>query len=665
MAQQVNWSDLVGDESIYHHLIAERDTRYIVSTQEKEQVEMSASSLLINLILLQPLHNRGILPMNYGLYRDGDIFTDDTRIKIQNSVIFHPLVRGLSDPEKQDILSEFYYNTNKLSDLISTDMPEEFRSISMLQIAETMEDPKIKEILEFDPNTYLKHSLKALEVAIEKHNKKIVESLKQIKENNCFRPYLLTGSLNEGQFFQSVCLGGPRTDVDDTAVSKPITGNYINGLDGIVEYIIESFSARKSDDYNKEHMGNASYTKRKINLMALALMHIYPGYCGTTSTLSYTIPKHHAEAYLGRNIRERNGDVITLMPGNIHEYVDKPIQLYSPNTCEHTDGCCHRCGGMLLELIPQDTKIGQAATEQIMNPLQQSILSSKHLMKTLIQLFFFPKPLDILFDVVDSQIYLRDYEENGLTSDDLMIGVPTDGVQNISELNEFKGDSIPGSYFSAIREVAIINGKTGEVVIDPIVLENDAKIIPFFTGEFLAFLKNNKDHIVYNGDWVWFSTKGFDRDQPIMGITYVSEAAYIFIQKIEQFFARDAKDGGLCKHTSVSAAVYDLITLLWNRIRCNSLHVELLIKAALITSADDLSIPRVYDAEGVLFGQMPQINTHRTISGEAAFERWSDYTHNPRPFVKPSKSGLFDPYIGTKEYQHPEWYKAQNDIATY
>lgn len=660
-----SWSELLDSPEVEQRLLDHPEESYTVPTFEGKQVEMSGGALLVNLLLAAPLHRRGIAPLGHTLFRDGEVFTDSTRIDIENGVIFHPSIRELDSDAKQGILRELYYDTNKLSDAIALHMAPNFQSMDMLKIASTLQDPKIKEILKFDPRSYLKHSLKALEVATEQHNKNIVKALKEIKENNCFRPYLLTGCLNEGQFFQSVCLGGTRTDVDDTAVTLPIMGNYIDGLRGDLEYIIESFSARKSDDYNKEHMGNASYTKRKINLMASAIRNIYPGACDSEATLAYIIPPEHKSDYLGRNVKTEDGKVVTLNPWNIDNYVGKMIQLYSPITCSHTDGCCERCGGMLLELFPPETNIGQAATEQVMNPLQQSILSAKHLMKTLIQLFHFPAPLDTIFSIDDGDIYLNDIDIEGLSSDDIRIGVPTEGVQNISELNEFHGETIPGSYFSAIASIAIAHNETNEIFVLPTDVINDAKIVPHFTGEFLAFLKRHKENITYNGDIIWFSVKGFDRDAPIMGINYVSEAAYIFIQKIEQFFAREAKDGGIAKYNNAAAAVYDLSMLLRNRIKCNSLHIELLVKSALICNPDDMAIPKIIDSENVLFGRMPHINTYRCISNEAAYERWQDYVNDPKAYVTVTKSGLFDPFIGSEDYQHPKEFARRKNMATY
>lgn len=662
---KVTWSELISRSDLNFYLMENRSKKFTVPTFEGVDTELTGGALLINCILLKPLHTRNILPLKHSLYTAEDAFTDDVRKDVENCDIFHPVVLQMSQEERQTILEELYYYTNELSDICTTLMAPEFRSISMIEIAYTMQDPKIKEILKFDPDIYLKQSLKALEVATEKHNKHVVKSLKEIKENNCFRPYLITKSLNEGQFFQSVCLGGTRTDVDDTAVTIPIRGNYIDGLKGDIEYIIESFSARKSEDYSKDHMGPASYTKRKINLMASALRVIYPGACSTDATLPTVIPPYQREGYIGRNVKEEDGTTTTLTDANIDQYLGRDIQLYSPITCEHTDGVCHRCAGVLSELLPPNTKIGQAATEQVMNPLQQSILSAKHLMKTMIQLFRFPKPLNEFFSISDGNIYLEDVISKDIDTKDLRIGIPIEGVQNISELNEFHGENIPGSYFSSIPMISLAHNKTGEVFVSELEVENDAKIIPHFSGEFLSFLKRNKDRIIYNGNTIWFSVDGFDRDKPIMGINYVSEAAYVFIQKIEQFFAREAKDGGISSYKSASAAVYDLSALLWNRISCNSMWIELLVKSALIHSQEDLSIPRVYDSENVVFGRMPHINTYRCISNEAAYERWSEYVSDPKAYVTITKAGLFDPYIGTDDYQYPEKYINNKDLARY
>lgn len=646
---KTTWKDLRKDKNISQFLIDDRNRVFNLPIYGGETIDIRADRLLINLILLRPLHKLGILPTKECLYLGG-VYTDGTRVAQENGVRFHPEILGLSEKKIDRIVEELFYDTNELSDLTASSMAHEFRSISMIEIAQTMQNPHVRKVLAFDPEKFLSYGLKSLEVATEQHNRSVVKSLKKIKENNCFRPYLLVGSLNEGQFFQSVCLGGTRTDVDDTAVSQPIWGNYIEGLRGNIEYCIESFSARKSDDYNKEHMGNASYTKRKINLMASALQYIYPGDCGTDRYLPDWVPKEQKNGLLGRNVLSDDGTVVGIHKGNVDQYTERHIKVFSPITCNHTDGVCHKCGGPLLQLLPKKLKVGQASTEQVLNPLQQSILSSKHLMKTLILQFCFPEDLHPFFDINDSDIY---FEETG-HNDKLMIGVPTVGVQNISELNQFKGDTIPGSYFSSIPNITIANNETGEIIVPPTSLENSSKITPYFAGEFLAFLKEHPENITYNGDTIWFSLKGFDTDLPIMGITYVSEAAYVFIKRIEDFFMNEADKGGISGYNDASVAVRDLRNLLWQRISCNSLHVEVLVRGAMITSDEDLSIPVCLDPGGAKFGRMSQINTYRSISGQVAFERWGSYVHDPRAYVTISKSGLFDPYVGFKDQIFPD-----------
>lgn len=649
---KTSWRKLFNENNIFHYLIDNKDEIYSLPTYEGEDVEIRADRLLINLIILSPLHRRGVLPTKNSIYLEGTYTVNECRAQ-ENGVIFHPEFQNCDSEEFDKIKTELFYDVDRLSDIIATELAAEFRSISMVEISRTMQNPEVQKVITFDCDRFLSQSLKSLESAIEKHNKTIISSLKRIEGDNCFRPFLLTGCLNEGQFFQSVCLGGTRTDVDDTAVTYPIKGNYINGLRGNIEYIIESFSAKKSDDYNKDHMGDASYTKRKINLMASSIQHIYQGDCGSDRYIIDVVPEEQIEGHLGRRILDDDDKEIILTHSNIRNYIDKPIRLFSPITCNHVDGICQKCGGYMLKLLPPNVKLGQMSTEQVMNPLQQSILSSKHLMKTLILMFGFPEELYGFFDIKDNNIY---FEETG-HNNKLMIGVPTEGVQNISELGEFEGESIPGSYYSAIPSIAIANNETGEIYVPPTSVENESKIIPYFTSEFLEFLKDHRENIIYNGEMVWFSLKGFDTDQPIMGITYVSEAAYVFIKRIENFFSRTDKKGGISRYKDASIAIRDLRNLLWKRIKCNSLHIETLIRSAMITSENDMSIPKCYDPGGIMFGQMPQINMYRSISTEAAFERWREYTQDPKAYVTVTKTSIFDPYIGPDDILYPDKYK--------
>jgi len=75
--------------------------------------------------------------------------------------------------------------------------------------------------------------------------------------------------------------------------------------------------------------------------------------CHTTRTYDTVLKKDHVSKYLYANILNK-GDLLTLTPDNIEQYIGKLINIRSPMYCETHDGYCQVCMGKLMEI--RDTK---------------------------------------------------------------------------------------------------------------------------------------------------------------------------------------------------------------------------------------------------------------------------------------------------------------------
>lgn len=96
--------------------------------------------------------------------------------------------------------------------------------------------------------------------------------------------------------------------------------------------------------------------------------------CGTKITIPFTILKKNKRHVLYRYIND-GGKRVLLTPDNVGNYVDKVVNLYSPQCCLH-DKICGKCAGQLFYKLGV-TQVGLLTT-QITQKLLNLKLKSKH-----------------------------------------------------------------------------------------------------------------------------------------------------------------------------------------------------------------------------------------------------------------------------------------------
>lgn len=554
------------------------------------------------------------------------------------TMIYHDITVVHPNSQKA-IIREMWNVINVLQRFCAIWLAEFQSSISAIEMSDFMDQPEVRAITEFPITPEM--GVDVVEKRIAHAGADLIRLINNGKlEHNCLKWFLLPNLLNANQVPQQLIAFGPRTDINDITVLYPVSSSAMSGLKNPVEMAVESLSAKKSSFYNHTAIEESQYWGRKMHLLTANISKFYPGDCGTTLTIAYTVTKKNHKQLVGKRILHEGQELI-LTDDNIEDFMDKTINMFSPTTCRYTDGVCEKCGGGMTPNLNTGTNIGILSAIEIVKRVSQMILSSKHLVKTVSMIYRLLGEANRWFDQINNEIFWNDnmvqqLKLNGHELDDIDIGVAvTDFGIHADLLNVRRDGAIAEQSYTSLETIWFRNRITGEVLAElPMWSE---KQNPFFTTEALIYMRDNYDKIEFGTDMIWIPMSKRLSKIPIMRTMIVNDNMMEFVRTITGFLNKDLE-----KYCSISQALQDFTDKLYNKAPVNIIHAEIVLKAYLVKTAMNYSIPVVNDPLNVIFKSTSKIIRNRTVSGELGFEKVLSYLSDPATYIIPKSVGPFD-----------------------
>lgn len=633
-----NIQTAVGRDEVFKDLVVNRDTRYQVVLGNNITFGMEGRWLFFNLIYWAPLIRRGMVidPERHVFYNK--LFSNSERVRIHTNIFVDVRAqRPEEDPqlikqELQEGVAEFYNR-------IITHLNRFQRSISLFSIAETFRCPEIRAVAPIDLGDMTTRGIKAVE---DKYKRDCASLLKVFSDPsvgpNTFTSWLRQGILNEGQFVQVVGACGPKTDVDDSMINLPVRGNYMTGLRNIMEYAVDSLSAKKSVYYNAQEMPATQYSNRKQQLVCSTLEHIHPGDCGSQALVPFRFNAKTARHVIGKNIVHK-GQMIELTQDNVMDFCNKTVHMRSVMTCMWTDGYCETCGGGLTRFLPRQVNPGIAAAVEVMSTAAQMVLSSKHLQKTNASDYDVPEEFLGYLTCIHNEIFISSTKKGAK----LALCVPYQSVDRLTDLEYVIGDQINDQYFSSLTGAAIFDAEDLDTILVPMTpLEDRNKVRPYLSSDVLVMIRQNPECLESKGNNVYINLEKFDTTKPLMRCVVVNDSTRQFVRRIERMF-----NNHIVNYSTCEDALREFTKVIWERTSPHIMHLETMLRAFMITSATNYEIPVVLDQDKVLFSQLSRIIPRRSIGTQLAFEQWAMYISDPSTYIFPKlECGVFDEYLG-------------------
>lgn len=601
-----------------------------------------------NLIFWKPLILRNLPIERRHFFHDEYLTTDSIR-RITNEIYEDVVKITPSYPDIVQILREILEITNTLNNVANMYLGDYVQGISYVEIEELLHRATVKKTTHIDVEDTMLLGIHAVERKLESVYSKTMKLLssKEMSKGNVLYPYLALGIINQQQLAQVTVAAGTRTDVNDMTLHMAITDPYIFGMSGIRFLMIDSLSAKKSAYYNTKNLKDSQYMNRKMQLLCSSLFKIHPGDCGTTVTKPYHILESTYKYCVGKNFIE-DGQLKTLTYANIKEYVGKIVNFRSPETCRHSDGSCIVCGGKVLENCPPQSVPGIISAQETMSPISQLYLSNKHFSKSSSVPYRADPLLLQLAEVIRNEIHFN----SSVDLKQIKFVFPHHAVNKLSDLKYVKNSvGINDQYFSEINEMMVIQSNTGEIVFPCIPMKDDNGTTPYLSSEVLKYIIDNPDALEVRAadetnklqmDYVFLDLSKFDATKPFMRYVVQNDSMPAFVRRVQALFTSEFSK----RYTSIPEAFKDFSNLVYSKVGVNIVHLEMVMKAFLITSNIDYRIPVVTDIENVKFGTVDTIIQGRSIGTMLIFQNHVNYFTSPESFIIPKEAGVFDKLVG-------------------
>jgi len=433
---------------------------------------------------------------------------------------------------------------------------------------------------------------------------------------------------------------GYRTDIDDSIVSYCINSGYLEGLNNIYDFMIESLSAKKSIYYQKNKVPEAQYFLRTQHLLCSSISKIYPGDCGSRIPTPFMVTEKNAPNLYGKNIILDNDDLLMLTHENIPSFIGKEIKLKS--ICKYTDGVCEACGGKMFEYIRKNVNIGIYSSLQVGHPTVQTLLSAKHYQATSSIEYEIPIPLTNMFLKHKQNIFFRQAFRTKLNK--ISIGFPIEEAKqlmNINTINITNVNSINENNFGFMTQISV--KMKGDITIHEESLEKN-KQYPLLSKEIIMYIKEHPKNISMHNGIYWIDLKDFKPSHPIFKTIISNDSVVEFVKDVSGFIKSKAS-----KYASFPEVLKDFSEIIYSRLNINISFIEVMLRAYMITNNVDYRVPEVTDVENCKFGTSKNTNSYRSFGTMLAFERVPKALDKPMLYMVPKKHYMMDHYLNYKK----------------
>lgn len=247
--------------------------------------------------------------------------------------------------------------------------------------------------------------LKSMVAAFDNPSQKTIENTYSVlqttfmKDKYKYNPMMLfykSGIVSIDQIRQLLAARGYLTELDSKIFAKPMTNSFMLGFRSIYDAAIESRAGTKALYLSGKAIQDSEYMSRELQLATMVLERIKIGDCGHPTYTDFFIrPKEFDEAgnvsykgdiqnLLGKEyIHPETGEVKTITMDS-KDIIGKNVKIRSGIYCGWKDkkAICTKCLGETALSIFEDQNLGHIGTVKGTSKVTQSILSTKHLLKS-------------------------------------------------------------------------------------------------------------------------------------------------------------------------------------------------------------------------------------------------------------------------------------------
>jgi len=486
--------------------------------------------LIVSILLTKfiPRWNIKILPdiliSNY--YVNG-YFSSSTYTKLY-SVLYYRIIKEYLEPN--NIYNEHAYILKDMYNTINF-----FQNEFVSRIQDYNIGIEISDILPIALDEEIILSIKKVNEEPTQHN--IEESYKTldrlIKENK-FKDNIMTlvyqsGMVNINQLRQLFGSRGFLTEINSKIFKQPMVNSFTLGFKNMYEALIESRAGAKALFMSTNAIKKSEQHAREFQLATMPVEEIVYTDCGNTDYIEFFVrPKEVDENgkvvwngdlqnLIGSKFMNEKNEWETITPN--HKYLEgKVIKLRSILHCKlkNKKQICSACYGDLSYGLFKHSNLGHINVTNITKDISQSLLSTKHLLKS-------ASASEIYLDSIASQFFnIKDNDKLHIKAPyvnkkniEVILHVPQWQVLGLRGLETLNLLNININKISRILGFNLEIKRNGVSEIYPIKIKNGNRG-GYFTLEFLFFIKQHGYTIDENDDYAIDITHIDARKVPIL-----------------------------------------------------------------------------------------------------------------------------------------------------
>ena len=397
--------------------------KYKFTNADAEQVKtMEIRHFIVNIIFWSAFIKLDkVEELNSSHIFDCNAITEDSMSEYINNKIIIPYRTCVESVEINRAIDDVVYTLSQIDTDFSLIMATTMDMETFIELRQKY--PRFGELLNTKPEPGMQP--KEIEDMLAGRLKEYCDIVINDEDNN-LKPFLVTGvGINRGQLSQFSIMGGLKPDIEGNVITKPIDSNFINGgLNSISNFYIDGQAGCKPLIMNKTVMGKSGHFSYKtMTLASNYRISQTVDDCHSSRPINFEVTSQKRLNKIdGRYYVGDDGKLHNINAKKDHHLVGKTILLRDPTTCTAPDGICHKCYGDVYYTNNDPTfNAGRYAATQVNNPIQQKILSSKHMLKTNSNMLEFSNDFYRFFELDSNKIRFNMNSEEDFSHWILMI----------------------------------------------------------------------------------------------------------------------------------------------------------------------------------------------------------------------------------------------------
>lgn len=195
------------------------------------------------------------------------------------------------------------------------------------------------------------------------------------------------GVVNEQQYNQVAVARGFVTDINNVQFNEPILTGYARGLHRLHDFSIETRSAAKAVQQQKDPIADTEYFNRRLQMGTEVIRYLFEGDCGSERYIQFQLESGNFSSLVGSYIVDpETNELVCVRESDKKRLLKfKSIRVRNATGCKHlaSYGICEKCLGRFAQNVPKKISIGHLSATITGEKMAQTVLSTKHLDKSI------------------------------------------------------------------------------------------------------------------------------------------------------------------------------------------------------------------------------------------------------------------------------------------